>query len=43
MEDQLRYPIGKFKAPEPYTSDYLSERIHECVLINSLKYRFQVL
>jgi DinB superfamily len=27
MEDQLRYPIGKFKAPETYTSDYLSERI----------------
>lgn len=27
MEDQLRYPIGKFKAPEAYTSDYLSERI----------------
>jgi hypothetical protein len=28
MEDQLRYPIGKFKAPETYTSDYLAERIH---------------
>ena len=29
MEDQLRYPIGKFKAPEEYTTEYLSERIEE--------------
>jgi hypothetical protein len=27
MEDTSRYPIGKFKAPEAYTSDYLAERI----------------
>lgn len=25
MEENLRYPIGKFKAPIVYTSDYLSE------------------
>ncbi len=29
MEEQLRYPIGKFKAPEEYTTEYLSERIEE--------------
>ena len=29
MEDTLRYPIGKFKATEAYTSDYLAERIQE--------------
>ncbi|MEY4084390.1 MAG: hypothetical protein RL074_177 [Bacteroidota bacterium] len=29
MEDNLRYPIGKFTAPEVYTSKYLSERIEE--------------
>jgi hypothetical protein len=29
MEDTLRYPIGKFKTPEAYTSDYLAERIQE--------------
>ena len=29
MEDTVRYPIGKFKAPEAYTSDYLAERIQE--------------
>lgn len=27
MEENLRYPIGKFKAPITYTSDYLSESI----------------
>lgn len=29
MEDQLRYPIGKFISPELYTTEYLSERIEE--------------
>ncbi len=29
MEDKLRYPIGKFIAPQVYTTDYLSERIQE--------------
>jgi hypothetical protein len=29
MEDKLRYPIGKFTAPQVYTTDYLSERIQE--------------
>ena len=27
MEEKLRYPIGKFKAPIAYTSDYLSESV----------------
>jgi hypothetical protein len=27
MEENLRYPIGKFKAPIAYTSDYLSESV----------------
>ena len=27
MDENLRYPIGKFKAPITYTSDYLSESI----------------
>lgn len=29
MENNLRYPIGKFIAPEVYTTDYLAERIEE--------------
>ena len=29
MEDYLRYPIGKFIAPEVYSEKYLSERIQE--------------
>ena len=29
MEDKLRYPIGKFTAPQVYTKDYISERIQE--------------
>ena len=29
MENKLRYPIGKFKAPEVYTKEYLSKRIQE--------------
>ena len=29
MEDTLRYPIGKFTAPDDYSVDYLSERIQE--------------
>jgi hypothetical protein len=29
MEDKLRYPIGKFTAPEFYSTEYLSNRIQE--------------
>lgn len=29
MENKLRYPIGKFTAPEVYTKEYLSKRIQE--------------
>ncbi len=29
MEDNLRYPIGKFTAPNTYTKEYLSDRILE--------------
>ena len=29
MENKLRYPIGKFTAPQVYTTDYLLERIQE--------------
>lgn len=29
MEDKLRYPIGKFNAPETYTKEYLANRILE--------------
>jgi hypothetical protein len=29
MENKLRYPIGKFTAPQVYTTNYLLERIQE--------------
>lgn len=29
MEDKFRYPIGKFTAPEDYSTEYLSKRIQE--------------
>lgn len=29
MENKLRYPIGKYTAPEVYTKEYLLERIQE--------------
>lgn len=29
MENKLRYPIGKYAAPEVYTKEYLVERIQE--------------
>ena len=34
--EKLRYPIGKFEAPEEYTEDYLSSKIDE---INSFPKR----
>ncbi len=36
MEDKLRYPIGKFIAPQVYTTDYLSERIQEIAQFTAL-------
>lgn len=36
MENNLRYPIGKFTAPKEYTKDYLAERIEEIAQFPSL-------